>query len=66
MKLKNNFNQERDKKKIQITIKNEDQTWYKNKKSTKSQGMKLKKKISKKYSRPYSLESKEWWPNLIQ
>jgi hypothetical protein len=26
---------------------------------TKSQGMKLKKKISKKYSRPYALESKE-------
>jgi hypothetical protein len=65
MKLKNNFNQERDKKKIQITITNEDQTWYKNKKSTKSQGMKLKKK-SKKFSRPYALKSKEWGPNLIQ
>jgi hypothetical protein len=27
--------------------------------------MKLKKN-SKKYSRPYALESKEWGPNLIQ
>jgi len=44
MKLKNNSNEERDKKKIQITIKkNEDQTWYKNKKSRDEIEKKIKK-----------------------
>jgi len=41
---------------------NEDQTWYKNKKSM----MKFKKKInSTKDSRLNALQSKEWGPNLI-